>query len=354
MSLTEDGLPAEAVSGETTAATPPATSGDSSAVTPAADTGVIGIVDKVLDTMRESSPDSEPGKGPAGDTAEVADPAKPEQPVKDDDSEITEEEMARLNAKTRNRITSLLDQRRTLHTENQTLKTETDQLRPDADEYRKITAFMKANDVSPNDAGQALQLAALISTNPQEAFRAIQPIYTRLAQMTGAVLPNDLAEDMRLGRITQERAYELAAARAATALGQQQNTRLSQRQQEQQDAAQREAAERTHAQQVQAFARTGDALAAEKAQTDPDWKLKEPFVVEALKLDLSQNGMPKDEAELRARFGTVVKGVEARLAQFRPATNPVQAPVRAGTSSSAPNATPPKSMQEAIFRAMGN
>ena len=284
---------------------------------------------------KEESPPSQVDTDPAGKAADAADPTKPIAP-EGEDSEITEEEMARLNAKTRGRITSLLDQRRTLHTEKQSLQTELDQLRPDADEYRKVASFMEKNDLSPQDAGQALQLAALIQTNPREAFRALQPIYSRLAQMTGAVLPTDLAEDMRLGRITQERAYELAASRAATALGQQQTQRLTERQQAQQAETERAAAEQQQARQLQSFARTGDALAAEKAQTDPDWKLKEPFVVEALKADLSQNGMPKDEAELRSRFGTVVKSVEARLASFRPATPAVSAGPGKGASSAAP------------------
>lgn len=354
MSLTEQDTPAQVGTGEAAAGAPTAETGVSTAATPPADTGVLGIVDQVLATMnpREEPPASKADSDPAAKVADGVDPAKP-LAAEEDGSALTEDEMKRLPAKTRDRITGLLDQRRTLHTENQTLRTETEQLRPDAEEYRKVSAFMKTNDLSPQDAGQALQLAALIQTNPREAFRAIQPIYSRLAQMTGAVLPNDLAEDMRLGRITQERAYELAASRATAALSEKSTERLTQRQRETQAESERVAAEQRQAQQMQAFARTGDALAAEKAQADPDWKLKEPFVVEALKADLSQNGMPKDEADLRTRFGAIVKVVETRLATFRPAANPVSAINGKGASSSAPPTTPPKSMEEAIFRAMG-
>lgn len=349
MSLTED----QAASAEAEQ------EGVSPADTPAADSGEEkSFTDAVLSALDkpEESPAStdEPGAeaAEAGDTppeTSTQDDSETEEP--DDKSALSEEEMSQLNSKTRARIDDLLSQRRGLSEDLRTAKAEIDTMKPAVENYGKIQSFLRDNDLSPADAGQALNLAGLIRNDPMEAFRQLQPIYAQLAQMAGAVLPNDLAEDVRLGRITQERALELSRARATTQVGQQRDQRNAQREQqrtEREAEQQRIDDQHRHASEI---ARIGDKLSAEKAQTDPDWKLKEPLVADALAADVVQNGFPKDEADLRARFKKAYDRISSHVSSIQPRPRPINGQPQS-TSSPGQQAPAPKTMQEAVLRAL--
>ncbi len=325
---------------------------------PAADEGVKSLTDAVLSALDgpEASPTSasEPGTEAAEAVSESGEAQNAEKSESEEGTEktaLTDEEMAQLPVKTRARIDDLITQRRELRGELTGAKAELDEIRPQAENYARIQRFLRDNDLSPQDAGQALSLAGLIQTNPAEAFRRIQPIYAQLAQKIGAALPADLAEDVRLGRITQQRAYELSQARAASQISQQQVARQGQREQERAEQERQNAEVERRQNHARSMARVGDTLAGEKAQTDPDWKLKEPLVSDALEIDLHRNGMPVDEADLRKRFSTAYEQVTKRLASFRPAPKPtVKSPL--SSSSPATSAPAPKSVQEAVLRAL--
>jgi hypothetical protein len=353
VSLTElnDSAPAEGV---TTADPPAADSGVTTATSPTAEKGADNLVDHLMKVMneKEESPSSdEPGSDTTAKAASESDKATTSDDQTDDEEDLAPEELARLNQKTRTRITKLLDQRQTLRNEVQTTKTELERQKPLVEDYEKIRGFMRQHDISPKDFSDALRLTGLVQTNPIEAFKAMQPIYARLAQAAGAVLPDDLAEDMRLGRITQQRAHELAVARASQNVNQQRAAREAERQQrEQAEQAQRQEAERAQ-KHAQDMAKVGDQLAAEKVATDPDWKLKEKSVEDLLKLDLVQNGMPKDANDLRARFNKIVGEVEKRFAVFKPKPAAIARPPQ--TSSSPAKQLPPaKSFEEHMARMM--
>lgn len=348
MSLTEDqATPETGIEG----ATP--------ADTPAADEGVkTSLTDAVLAALDEpeGSPTStdEPGTDAAKakpDTPGDAETAE-DSDEEDDKSALSEEEMAQLSAKTRTRIEDLLTQRRSLNTELRTIREENERLKPEVEQYRNIQNFMRTNAISPQDAGQALSLAGLINTNPIEAFKRIQPIYAQLARVAGAALPADLAEDVRLGKITQARAYELSQARAAGTVTQQQAERRARQDRERQEAEEQQRESERHAEHSQKMARLGDQLAAERAQADPDWKLKEPLVVDALEIDLVRNGMPKDDKDLRARFNAAVKQVEGKISGFQPKPRPLNGHQQSSSSPGTPNQPAPKTVQEAVLRAL--
>lgn len=344
MSLTED---------TSTTSTEPVEQGATAADSPAADSGELTLVDAVMNALdgKEDSPSSdEPGADAVKAEADApADAGKSDTSDETEDpSALSDEEMAKLNSRTRDRISDLLTQRRTLSDELRTSKEDAERNRPAVENYEKIQSFMRDNDLSPRDAGEALNLAALIRSNPDEAFRRLQPVYMQLAQIAGAILPNDLAEDVRLGRITQERARELSTARAADAVHRQQADRQQARQQEQ---SQRQAAD-NQARHAQDMARAGDDLAAEKAKSDPDWKLKEPLMVTALHADIARNGMPKSAADLRTRFDAAYKDVTRQVAAFRPAPKATQRVSQSASSAAHTSAPPPKSVQEAVLRAL--
>lgn len=329
------------------------TSDDNAVSSPANEEATPSITDAVLAALepKEASPASEDEPG-SEDTdtkgeepAETKDTDKSEEERKDEEFELSEKEMAALNDKTRNRIETLLTQRREKAELVERFEKEVESLRPEAESYRKVTQFMRDNNLAPQDAGQALRLAGLMQTDPMAAFEELKPIMARLAEASGSVLPQDLADDVRAGKITQGRALELAKSRA-------QET-LSRRTLE--DGRKREAEAAQQAQQRQHLATmvsAGDALAASRAQTDPDWKLKEPLVVDKLKLDIGQNGIPKDKADLTARFDRIVNEVTTYLRTVAPAKTPEVKP-KASVSSTEQKLAPPKSAHEAVMRALG-
>lgn len=329
--------------------------GVTAADTPAAEnSGEMTLVDAVmnaLDGTEDSPTPDEPG-AKADKTDEDApgdaskDDTSDEEP--EDPSALSDEEMAKLPARTQARISTLLDQRRALSSELKASKEEFERAKPAIENYGKIQSFMREHDLSPRDAGEAMTLAGLIQTNPVEAFKRLQPVYMQLAQIAGAVLPNDLAEDVRLGRITQERARELSAARAADAVHKQQAGRHQAKEQE--DTQRRETEQ--HQEHVRTMARAGDDLSAEKAKSDPDWKLKEPLMVTALQADLARNGMPKSAADLRQRFDAAYKEVTKQVSAFRPAPKATQRAAPSASSAAQSTAAPPKSVQEAVLRAL--
>ena len=328
--------------------------------TPAVSTGAEkSLTDAVLAALDEPevSPTSteQPGTEAAeaaASTSDTADKNDGSDSGEADKTALSEEEMSQLNAKTRTRIDDLLSQRRGLHEELRTVRAEVDQIKPAAESYGKIQKFLRDNDLAPQDAGQALSLAGLIRNNPTEAFRRLQPIYAELAKITGAALSADLAEDVRLGRITQAKALELSQARAAAQEGQQQARRRDQREQERQATETRQREVEAHQTHVASMAKVGDTLSAEMAQTDPDWKLKEPLMEDALASDIVRNGFPKDEADLRKRFKDVYGKVSKQVSSFRPAPRPMQKSPQSSSSPGMTRADPPKNVQEAVLRAL--
>lgn len=123
--------------------------------------------------------------------------------------ELSKEEMGQLNVKTARRMRYLTDSLASTRTElNATV--------PEAKEYRKLKGFLAENGVSGQDANKAIQLAAAIINDPESALAEIEPIVQALREKTGAVLPADLAEQVKNGYITEAVAKETAVLRART------------------------------------------------------------------------------------------------------------------------------------------
>lgn len=363
MSLTEDQnesiTPSGDAEGAQIAVTPAAETDESLADTSTADgeksftDAVLSALDEPEDspasTENEGAAEDKPADAASDDAAKDADKAKTEG---EDESDLTEKEMAALNDKTRTRIQTLLEQRRERAAEVETLQSEVEKLRPAAESYAKVTDFMRENKLTAEDAGQALQLAGLVNRSPTEAYAALKPIMEKLAEQAGMTLPSDLADDVRAGRITQQRALELSQARAQSTLSKRQADEARTAEERQQKEAEQERERAGKVEHIRKLTTIGDQLAADRAQSDPDWKLKEPLVVDKLRIDLADNGLPKDEAELKTRFDKIVKDVTVYLRGLQPDRKPQLKPVPSGSSTDA-TTEPPKDATEAVLRALG-
>jgi hypothetical protein len=85
----------------------------------------------------------------------------------------------------------------------------------DATRYRNVQNFLDANGLSGEEAFNGLRIMALMKVDPAQAWKELQPHVQRLIQQTGEVLPRDLADEVRAGKLPLERAKELSRARAA-------------------------------------------------------------------------------------------------------------------------------------------
>ena len=331
-----------------TPADPPAVEQDDIAATSTADEGEKSVRDAVLSALDDSEdPPSEDEPGSNADKADDAETEKKDAEPDAEDDEFTEAEKAKLNSKTRERIQKLLDQRHETRQQAETLKSEIEQLRPEAEGHRKIQAYLRENSISAEQAGQALFLAGLMQSDPEAAYRQLEPVLRDLASRVGVSLPEDLMNDVRQGNITQDRAAELAKARAQATEAERRQSALAERTKA--EAAAREAEQRSE--HVGRMAKLGDALAAEKAQADPDWNAKQSFVADRLRRDIQENGLPKDEKDLRTRFAKAVGDVTLEFQKIVPGKPKPIRPV-ASTGSSAEVQTPPKSAREAVLRAL--
>jgi hypothetical protein len=257
--------------------------------------------------------------------------------------------MAALTDKTRNRIHSLLDDRKTLREQTATLQTELEALRPQAEGYKAVTEFMRENNLSGQDAAQAMRLAGLINRDPRSALEALKPIMAELQRVAGETLDADIAEDLRLGRITQQRATELSQARADQRLARE----AQQRAETERTQREREAEEQRQRDHAKSLATLGDQLAAERAQSDPDWKLKESLVADRLQADIVANGMPKDAADARKRFNAAVDHVTGLLRKAVPQPKAVTPSPASASSSTGPKSPPPSDGVDAVLQALG-
>jgi len=339
-----------------TAQTTPAEVTDSPTVETGAASGVDAVL-KALETKAEVSPPSpeqpdaeagEPAEGESEQTETTEDQTEPGETNED----LSEADLARLNKKTQARIQDLVGKSREATARVDELQAELDRVKPDIEGYRQITTWMRENDLSSQDAAQAMTLAGLIQKDPTEAYRRLYPIVADLAKQAGYVLDPDLADDVKLGRITKTHAQEIARTRAQANLSQRQ-AEAAQRREEAARAQAAEEQQRTRfAEHVQSISRLGDELTAEHAKRDPDWKLKEPLVLKEFALSVARDGVPKDAQDLNTRFKAAVDEATRYIRGITPAKPKANNPPMSA-SSPAQKLPPPKDGTEAVLRALG-
>lgn len=340
--------------GVTPAAAPAADTGVTPADAPTAETGEKSITDIVLGALPGAEEESPTSEEPGSKDAKAADETpgetdKDAKPAAEDPDKLTAEDRT-AKEKTQARIQELLDDRKGLNEQVASLTKERDALKPEADGYRTIQAFMRDNGLSAQETGNAIRIAALMKSDPRAALEALKPMMADLAKTSGDTLDGDLSEDVRLGRITQQRAAEIQRGRADAKLHQQREQRRTEEQQERDRQAEADRLQK----QVDGFKSLGNSLAAQRAQTDPDWKQKEPLVADKLKAEIATKGLPKDDDELRERFNRAVTEVTTYLSGIVPKPKPTAASPSSASSSTGSAKPAPTSAHDAAMQAMEN
>jgi hypothetical protein len=192
-------------------------------------------------------------------------------------------------------------------------------LEPDAKQFRQISDFVVKNNLSNDEVGQLFQVGALLKNDPFAAYKAIEPIWTKLQALVGNVLPPDIQDRLDKGLVDEETARELARARGQTQVRAGQDE-LAQRRQAAADAeANRQRAADEQAQQLTAFAGAVDAYWNTLAARDPDLADKLDLVEGRVAVLIQREGMPRTKEQAVAMTKKAYEEVSKTFGRFGPA-----------------------------------
>lgn len=265
-------------------------------------------------------------------------------PDKAEPADISPEELARLSAKTQERVRWLAAQKSELTGKVEAATREVETYRPKAAEHDKLVGYLTRNGINSDEANNSLEVTRLIKAGDfTTALKVLTPIYQEVQKRAGEVLPPDLLEDVRLGNMPHERALEISRGRASQAA----TTERDQREAERQRVDGEQNAWSTH---VTTVAKAADTWAKSKSGSDPDWDKKQTEVAEIVELDLRRNGFPKTAAEAVQRSEKALEEVNTRWKRLRGNLTEIKPTVGGSRVSTRTDA--PKTALEAINRAL--
>jgi hypothetical protein len=141
--------------------------------------------------------------------------------VRDREPELSEEptpdELAKLSKAAQRRIKKLNSQRQKLSAEVQRLKS----LEPDADMARKVTDYLRKNDIGQDDFLFGLELMAAMRRGDFVKFHTgVQPYMKLCEEYLGISLPPDLQQSVQQGHMTTQAAAMYSRERMDKAMAQ--------------------------------------------------------------------------------------------------------------------------------------
>lgn len=172
------------------------------------------------------------------------------------ESEDEEEEDKGKDRTAEGRIKELVEQKNEATTQFEAVK-------PKVESYDKINTFCQSNGITPDQFSKALEIQALLNTNPVEALKAILPIVESLQGFVGNKLPEDLQGKVDSGKLEIDDAKEIAKLRAEKEFGSKKSVFEQQRMQ----ASQQQFLQQQMADSFQTWDTT-------KRASDPDYKPK--------------------------------------------------------------------------------
>lgn len=253
-------------------------------------------------------------------------------------AQITEQELASYRPRTRKRIEQLLGQNRDLTGRLEAAERE-------AGGTRELQKFLKDQDISKEDFGLTLDLAAAMRRGDFKTFLEGVAPYVQLAQEAlGLSLPDDLHAAVQAGHMSQEAAAYTSRLRYEQRLAQANAMRYEQRTQD--ETRSREAEQFTQ--------RVTNAVSQWEAgirSRDPDYAAKESVIRDLLPAVVEERGAPRNEAEAVAIAEAAYARANQMLSRFAPKPQRTQ-PVPSSISRVNGAMPEPKSMLEAAQQAL--
>lgn len=276
--------------------------------------------------VKKTGAESAPGK----DGAAKAAPGKPDHvndPIPDD-----------VKGRTRERMESLVATSKKLTTELEAARTQNDEL---------MRAIGETG-TSPEQFGNVMDALTLLNRRDEKSKRdgiaALRKLADEAAQELGDTPPGvdpleghaDLKEDVEDGRITKERAVELAQARNRQAAG-------GKREQQQTEAQREQAAIETAKNEL-------NALEAELLRSDPLYRAKRAQIEGVFRIAAETLPPAKWAAEYRRLYqaAKVAAPAQPPVRQRVPDGTGAKNPARPGQNANAGGPAAPKSLSEAI------
>lgn len=103
--------------------------------------------------------------------------------------------------------------------EVETLKHSFEEVQPKVQNYDNITNFCQQNQITVEQFNGALEIQALLNTDPAKALERLKPLVEQLQGFTGDKLPDDLQAKVDTGKLELEDAREIASLRAKSQFG---------------------------------------------------------------------------------------------------------------------------------------
>jgi hypothetical protein len=213
--------------------------------------------------------------------------------------------------------------------------TERDALKPKAEQFEKITKFMQDSGLSSQEMADGMQVMAMMKTDPQEAYKALQAYVNQLAPLVGEVLPEDIKQKVEDGFIDADTAKDYARLKA------QQDYNL----QRQAEATQRNEANQSAANQRAMHDAVAQWESTEKAK-DPDWSVKYDMVMDRVKslLTTERPSTPSEAIKIASR---ALSDVNVRLRPYAGRNVPIKNPT---SSLSSTNSRPvPRTLHDVVL-----
>lgn len=338
--MTEPASSPETESVETTAAPDTANQDANSAESSNADKGEeVSLLDKVKEALKpKETPDSANPDQKSEEEPDSPDKEDEDEPGESDDEDITDEDLTRLSKKTRKRIKHLLEV-----TKGQS--DEIAELRPKAEQLDKVVGFIADAGLSSDEVDFIFKFGRNLKRNPAEAYKQITPVIQTLQRMFGDVLPEDLAQQVKTGKITREAAQEIVRSRTNAYLASEEAKRTAEQKAREDEARNNDA----HVTRIQAAATEWEQR---QEKSDPDWKRKQSDVMDAIELEFNRLARTGEQITVEKAIEIAEKAkkkVDERFKQFAPRPTEVKPITDVSSTTSTPA---PKTALEAAKLAL--
>lgn len=180
------------------------------------------------------------------------------------------------------------------------LEQEHGQAKPTIEAHNAIVTYCNQNNITQEQFSKALEVQALLNSNPEEALKRLLPIVEAIQGYTGERLPKDLQEKVDTGKMELDDARKWARDRAQISFGKTSAEHLQRaRQQEQQQTLQR------------SLLTAVDTWAKQRMGADPDFKPK------------ANDNLPDGKFELvYAKFNSLLHATDAQGKLLNSASSP--------------------------------
>jgi hypothetical protein len=223
--------------------------------------------------------------------------------------------------------------------EKNELKELSSQYKTDSEQYKKITDFIQANNLSAKDAVEGFKIMSALRNNPEEGYKILQYHMDNVGDLTGRNIPKDIQAKVDDGYLDEDAAKELSQARASL----------------HRERAMREQTQKrfTNASQSANEAQMSDAVKAWGEQTlasDPDFSLKQDEFNDRISAIVAERGTPKSPDEVVQIANDAYATINERFKSRQPSKQPMKSSTK-GKLGGVPVAEP-GNMRDIVSQAL--